>query len=143
MTISKQMVDEISRMRQLLAKYDDAGREIFGAFAIASRLFEMTPDYTGPVTDGVDAQGNPIGFHCKFSDADMAAIYGTHTEMKEVTITLPPIPPNTEPTTTTVMQEVTVPNVTAQEFAVAFFGAVEIAYAIPTPLADLIGKVRM
>lgn len=113
MSLTAQMSNEITRIQQMMARYDDAGREIYGAFAVASRLFEMEPDYSGPklAEDG--------SFLCKFTDDDLVAHFPKHKVGDEEVYT-----------------------VTAQEFAQAFFGALQIANSIPMELADLIGRIR-
>ncbi len=73
--LTSQMSDEITRLQQMLARYDDAGREIFGAYAVASRLFEFDPVSYTPIMDGEL-------FKCKFTDEDLIKHYGSDKDGK-------------------------------------------------------------
>jgi len=75
--LTSQMSNEITRLQQMLARYDDAGREIFGAYAVASRLFEFDPVTYTPIMDGEL-------FRCRFTDEDLIQHYGADKDGKPI-----------------------------------------------------------
>lgn len=126
MAMTLQMSNDVTKIQQILAQYDDAGQDLLGKWGIASRLFEMNADYTAPIADVVDDNGVPLaGFHCKFTDDDLLQ----HFPMRQSGVDESGKP-------------IMVRTMTAEEFARGFFGAMNIASMVPVELADLIGRLR-
>lgn len=126
MGLTSQLSNEITQVRQMMAAYDEAGQAFSGKFSVASRLFEMKPDWSGPVADVEDADGQPVsGIHCRFTNDDLTVFY----PMRQVGVDAEGQP----------IMEYTV---TTDMFALAYWGSMGLLQAIPAELGDLIGMVR-
>jgi len=126
MTLSPQLSNEITQVVQMMAAYDEAGQRFSGKYSVASRLFEMKPDWSGPVADVEDADGNPVsGIHCRFTNDDLTVFY-----------------PKTQIGVDADGKPIMDYSVTTDMFALAYWGSMNLLQSIPAALGDLIGMVR-
>lgn len=124
--LTARQVSEIQEVRDMMAAYDDAGQRFSGKYSVASRLFEMKPDWSGPVADVEDADGNPVsGIHCLFTNDDLVVLFPKKEVGRDS---------NNEP----IMEY----SVTTDIFALAYWGSMGILRNIPPDLGDFIGMVR-